>query len=158
MHSVRNLLLPLILLVFGLGLQLLLLRGGKIPWGPRQDGPQTLADAGRLAAGQGLYVINGDQRDGSAVRRLVVSERPLNWERANLLRFGNPHHPCWDGTVAVCFPAGEYLEDVDVDCAAIWGRTLLYGDPGLIDRLTGRRERGMATACIGVNDFCATAR
>jgi len=138
MRTLRRLLLPVAVVTVGIAVQLLLLRGVLRQWAERNDGPQTLGEAARAAAGRGFHVLSGDRRDGTLANRLVVSDRPLSWERANLLRFGDPHHPCWAGTAVVCTPLRGYLNLYDPDYAAIWGRLFLYGDRGLIRRLTGQ--------------------
>jgi hypothetical protein len=105
--------------------------------GPGRDepppGPRTLDEVTQVADRLGLH-YQSDRADGRTDGRLVLSDRPLTWERAGYLRWEDPGHRCWAGTVAVdarahnldC-PAGEH--------AAQWGDVVLFGDPALIGRL-----------------------
>jgi len=137
MRKVRPLLLPLSFAAAGIAFEVLLY--GLLPAErpPATDGPRSLAEVARLAHRAGLYA-SSDRPDGRVVHRLIVSDRPISWLRANLLRFGAPDHPCWAGTVAVCFPARVYLANYDPDFCTLWGEVMLYGDRAVIRRLTGR--------------------
>ena len=71
--------------------------------------------------------------------RLLISEAPLPLERANLLMFGSREESPkgranWLGVVAV------YQTLVfETDLAVPWGKFYLYGDPPLIEKLTGQK-------------------
>src|SRR5262245_3000921 len=71
--------------------------------GPSPDpppAPRTVADVIEAADRLGLY-SRSDRADGEVDGRLVLSDRPLTWERTGTLRWGDPDHQCWVGTVAV---------------------------------------------------------
>jgi hypothetical protein len=112
----------------------------------RQAGtpPQTLEDLARIAHRAGLF-HRSDLADGHVAGRLVVSERPVSYERANRLRIGQPEHGCWDGTVAATVPSNAYVYNEDDQHTAVWGSVLLYGDPALIRRLMTTAGTGFAT-------------
>ncbi len=139
MAGPKGLLRPAGIVVGGLVLALVLLRAEARDWAQGGEGPQSLAEVARLAAQRGLHVCSGDRPDGSFHQRLVVSDRPLTWERANSLVFHRPNHPCWVGTVEVCFPLRKFLDNYDPEQAVLWGQTLLIGDPSIIRQLTGRQ-------------------
>jgi hypothetical protein len=110
-------------------------------YGPRTPaGPQSLQDAARLVEEEGLYWMS-PHRSNEMRERLIVSDRPVSWEQANLVRFSAPQHPCWRGVVALCYPAHSYLMNYDADHSAVWGKLFVYGDPELIQRLICRDQR-----------------
>jgi hypothetical protein len=70
--------------------------------------------------------------------RLVISDTPLTWERVNSLVIGRRQQSDWVGTVAVMLQVREFPPMSDP--MTPWGNFLLYGDPALIQRLTGRTD------------------
>ena len=88
-----------------------------------------------IAQKLGLH-YRGDREDGQVQVRLLMSESPLTWERANRLVVGRRQDSDWVGTVAViqglkAFP----LVSHDM---TVWGKFLVYGDSALIRKLTGQ--------------------
>ena len=63
--------------------------------------PRTLDQVTRIAEAMGLH-SRSDLESGAVNNRLVISDHPLTFERANSLHVGDPDHPCWSGTVAAC--------------------------------------------------------
>ena len=96
--------------------------------------PRTLYEMAQMAERLGLH-HRSDLVSGMINNRLVISDYPLTFERANSLHVGDPEHPCWRGTVAACGGgrALPYLNDAEH--GVLWGEFLLYGDPDLIRRL-----------------------
>jgi hypothetical protein len=89
----------------------------------------------QIAQQLGLH-YRGDREDGEVQLRLLVSESPLTWERANALVVGQGMHSDWIGTVAVIRGLKEY-PPVSHQMTS-WGRFLLYGDPALCEKLTSQ--------------------
>lgn len=109
---------------------------------PRHDGrvPDSLAEVVEQAELQGLY-WRSDAADGSLQYRLVVSDRPLDFERVNNLRFGMPFDSCWDGIVAISYPSRAWAIEFrlcEPSRSARWGKMFVFGDPAIIERLTGQ--------------------
>jgi hypothetical protein len=104
------------------------------PLSARHAGPETLPQAAAIADRLGLY-HRGDTEAGTPVGRLIISEMPLTWERANNVRLGDPHDPCWAGTVAVYAGLLWDVPGYDPMHAARWGKLYVCGDPALIRRL-----------------------
>src|SRR5438105_310153 len=75
---------------------------------PVPSGPNTLDEVAEIAGTLGLH-CRSDRRDGAVHCRLVISGEPLTLLQANFLRFGDPRHPCWTGTVAVSIDPERYL-------------------------------------------------
>jgi hypothetical protein len=107
-------------------------------------GPRTLTEVAQVAGRLGLYFRSNllDGRfDGDITWRLVVSDRPINHERANSLLF-QTDDPCWKGTVAVTLdPNHGYdhyflTQSVPQGWIARWGTCFLFGDPALVRQLT----------------------
>ena len=103
-----------------------------------RSGPQTLAELIAIAEARGLY-YGSDQRMDGPIGRLVISETPVTRNRAGRVRINAPLHPCWINTVAVYFPVGQMMTNYDPQCSVIWGNMFVYGDPALIELLTGLR-------------------
>ncbi len=101
---------------------------------PEPVGPRTLDQMARIAEKLGLY-HRSDIRSGEVSIRLVISDRPLTFERANSLHMGEPEHACWWGTVAACAGGRDYLYLSDPDHGVLWGDIFLFGDPVLIRQL-----------------------
>ena len=99
-------------------------------------GPATLEEVVEQADRIGLYSA-GDPPGGAVGCRLVVSEFPLDAERACDVRMGAQAHPRWIGTVAVCTPSRAYLPNYVAGRTVIWGDLFVIGDPEVIRRLTG---------------------
>jgi hypothetical protein len=126
----------------GLGAAALLIALAGLPGHLRraaeERGPRTFEEVARIAAARSLC-CRSDRPGGVHFTRLVVSRTPLSLEETNLLSFGDPTRPCWRGKVAVCYPRRQYLDHLEPGHAAVWGEMLLFGDPAVIEQLTGRR-------------------
>ncbi len=101
-------------------------------------GPQSLGDALAIADALGFYHGTDDARNVPTTR-IVVSDFPVTRDRAGRLRVNVPHHPCWHGTVAVFRGPQQMYGNYDPHCSVFWGDLFVYGDPVLIERLTGIR-------------------
>ena len=115
-------------LALALGLYTFLRREWQAPT------PRTLHQVAQIADRLGLY-RRSDVHSGVVNSRIVVSDRPLTWERANALHVGDPDHPCWSGTVAAWTGGRAFPYLIDNERGVLWGDLLLYGDPELIRRL-----------------------
>lgn len=96
-------------------------------------GPRTMDEVAAAAEQLGLFLVH----DGTAGGRVLLSEQPLTRERAATMWLHSPHHPRWIGTVAVYLGWRGMMGNYDPACSAVWGEFFLYGDPALIERLTG---------------------
>jgi len=105
------------------------------------EGPKSLHEVGQIASSLGLH-HRSDIASGMVTFRLVVSARPLTFERANGMKIGFPAHPCWQDSVAVCYPWQKYRHYTDPDHGVVWGDVFLYGDPALIRTLTATASSG----------------
>jgi hypothetical protein len=112
-----------------------LYRAGYLAEHTRPPGPRDLEEVGRIAQALGLH-CRTDVRDGSYGCRLIVSEEPLSFERANQRQFGEIDHPSWRGTVAACVPPRAYRDYVHPEHGVHWGDVFLFGDPAVIRKLT----------------------
>jgi hypothetical protein len=99
--------------------------------------PRKVEEVQAIARQLGLYE-RGECPDGRGDMRLIISETPLNWERVNSLVMGRKQQSDWVGTVAVILQVREFPPLADPMIP--WGNFLLYGDPALIQRLTGRND------------------
>ncbi len=91
-----------------------------------------------IAQGLGLH-CRGDHADGCVSSRLLISETPLSWERANSMRLDERTKSAWHGTVAVFRKNRAGVEMSAEDEMESWGDFFLYGDPLLIQRLMAAR-------------------
>jgi hypothetical protein len=87
-----------------------------------------------LARHLGLY-YRSDKEDGTVGSRLVVSESPLTWQRANTFPTVPQKSSDWNGTVAVLRGNGAIAVIPD-QRMEVWGDFFVYGDRSLIQRLT----------------------
>jgi hypothetical protein len=136
-----------VFLVGALALCMVVLAGGLRLHDVEPDvpGPRSLKEVAQIANELGLYYrsdIYARPFDDSVYYRLVVSDRPLTFERVNELRF-NRGEPCWGGTVAVTLDRAHGYDEYFASAAeefpgwvARWGDFFLFGDPALIRRLT----------------------
>src|SRR5438045_1199620 len=99
--------------------------------------PRQMEEVITIAQNLGLH-YRGDRKDGQSQTRLLVSESPLSWERVNCLYIGRGEHTDWLGTVSVMQGVKEF-PPLSTHMTA-WGNFLLYGDPALIKKLTGRTD------------------
>jgi hypothetical protein len=99
--------------------------------------PQTLYDAVEIAEALGLY-HSSDALAGSLNSRVIISEMPLTWERAAGTSL-HANHPCLVCTVAVYYDPNRLWANANYVPAysAIWGDLFIFGDPRLIEKLTG---------------------
>ena len=105
---------------------------------PEQAGPQTLEEAIALASSQGLCCLR-DNPPAPAGLAVTVSEQPLTWEEANGLWLHDPDRGRWRGAVRVFVARGICATNFDPACSALWGKMFVYGDPAVIEKLTGKR-------------------
>jgi hypothetical protein len=111
---------------------------------PAVQPPESLDDLADIADALGLF-HRSDLASGEVTGRLVVSDRPVTFERASQVRIGVPDHPCWHGTVAATEPSNAYVLERDTEHQVVWGSVCVYGDPALIRKLmTARRRPGSA--------------
>jgi hypothetical protein len=98
---------------------------------------------GRNAANHATFQSYCGRTYGKAVvdTRLVVSDRPLTFERVAGLRFGDPLHPCWTGVAAVSIPS-DCLELRRSEQFAFCHGLVVWGDPQIVDRLTTQASGG----------------
>jgi hypothetical protein len=137
MENLRNLSGSISLTGIGMAIEIVFyLFSGSLRTGPSVPGPETMGEVMRAAEKAGLYA-RSDRHDGLVIHRLVVSDRPIDYLRANLVRFGVPNHHSWRGTVAVSWDARPNTANFDADCSTVWGDMFVYGDPAIIRRLTG---------------------
>jgi len=120
-----------------LGALALLLFGNRL-LGPRSAHPRSFAEVRPLVQKLGLN-FRSDRQDGAIGFRILISETPLTLEQANLLRFNGREHSDkwrtdWRGVVAA-----YHTWNLETDLVVPWGKIVLYGDPALIQKLTGRQ-------------------
>jgi hypothetical protein len=106
-------------------------------WKARPDGPRTIQEAVAIARQKGLCCV-GDCKDGCTNNHAVVSAVPLTWEQANSLRTNNPLGSEWVGAVRIYPRWRGMMDNYDPRCSVVWGELFVYGDPQLIEELTGR--------------------
>jgi hypothetical protein len=114
-----------------------LLGGVLLRSGVRRPHPQTMCDAVEIAEALGLYHCS-DVLAGHLNSRVIISEISLIWERAA----GIPlrcNHPCLVGAVAVYYDPNRHWANANYvpGYSAIWGDLFIFGDPWLIEKLTG---------------------
>jgi hypothetical protein len=102
-------------------------------------GPDSMEEVLLAVQERGLY-CRSDRGDGVVTHRLIISDQPVSLYRANLIRFGDPQHYCWYRLAAVTWPARSNLGNYDPDYSVIWGDMLVYGDPVILQKLTGQRD------------------
>jgi hypothetical protein len=107
------------------------------PAGSNASSPQRIEEVIQIARELGLY-CRGDREDGQMQMRLLVSEASIPWERVNRLVVGRNEQTDWAGTVAVI--QGRRAFPLVAHHLTSWGNFRLYGDPALIQRLTGRSD------------------
>jgi hypothetical protein len=100
--------------------------------GGKRSGPQRIDEIIGIAQELGHH-YRSDREDGQFQLRLLISESPLSWERANSLVVGRNESSDWIGTVAVLRPF-----PLDPHDLPMWGKFHLYGDPALIKKLTAQ--------------------
>jgi hypothetical protein len=91
----------------------------------------------KIAQQLGLH-YRGDGEDGQVQMRLLISDSPLSWERANGLFVGKRKDSDWIGIIAV-FQGQQAVYLVSHDMT-VWGKFLLYGDPSLIEKLISQTD------------------
>ena len=96
-----------------------------------RTGPRTMKEVIALVQKLGLH-HRSDREDGTVGSRLVVSESPLTWQRANAFPMVPKKDSDWNGTVAV-LRGSLIVPDQQMEA---WGDFFVYGDPSLIKRLT----------------------
>lgn len=98
------------------------------------NAPRSLEEVVAVAEQRGLH-WRSDRRDGLIANRVLVAEAPLTFEQASLISCASPEQPAGRGTVVV-YRHGASILDMP-SSAVLWGGVLLFGDPGVIHRLTG---------------------
>jgi hypothetical protein len=116
--------LPLTVLVVGS----LLLRHALTPE------RRSLADLMAVAEKQGLHWAQDGRGDG--IRRVVVSVQPID-SAAETIPFGAGG--LRQGVVACYAPRDRMGYNYDPAASVLWGDVFVWGDPSLIERLTGLR-------------------
>jgi hypothetical protein len=103
----------------------------------RRSHPQTMCDAVEIAETLGLYHCS-DALGGHLYARVIISELPLSWERAAGISL-RCNHPCLLGAVAVYYDPHRHWANANYvpGYSAIWGDLFIFGDPWLIEKLTG---------------------
>jgi hypothetical protein len=101
---------------------------------PSPPAPRSLQEIARIADSLGLH-HRSDIASGAIINRLIISDRPVSFVRANAVHIGDPHRPCWHGTVAACGDGPSFSYLIDGKHGVLWGEFLLYGDPALIRQL-----------------------
>jgi len=139
MRSRKKLLTSFVAAAGGILLEIIAFACGLMGGPPA--GPQSLREVAQIAADMGLH-HDSPRRSVVDDYSLVVSDRPLTWERVNELRFNSPEHPGWRGTVAVCYPADRFMANYDPEFSIVWGKMFVYGDPHIMRRLTNQLEGG----------------
>jgi hypothetical protein len=95
--------------------------------------PKSLAEAVDISDDLGLF----HRFEGVPTTRcLLVSE---NEPLPDGPRLHNPSHPSWIGTVAIYGDGERMVLNYDPNCSVHWGSLFIYGDPQLIEKLTGHR-------------------
>jgi hypothetical protein len=128
--------LPVLFLILGLGIFLNCFQCARLP---ESTSPQSFEEVAKIAKKLGLH-CRSDRGNGEAGLRLLISEGPLPRERDHLLRFGSREESekgrlNWLGVAAVYHPW-----NFDSDLATPWGRFFVYGDPDMIEKLTGLKS------------------
>jgi hypothetical protein len=99
-------------------------------------GPKSLDEVVQIAHELKLYhrYVGGP---GSCCV-VVTAKEPhrVLWEGP---RLNNPRHQFWNGTVAIYTLAHQMWGNYDPACSLVWGDLFVYGDPDVIEMLTGRR-------------------
>jgi hypothetical protein len=127
--TIGKLYLPALLIVVVAGL---LLEWTDLP-APldARAGPRTMKEVIGIVQKFGLH-CRSDKEDGTVGSRLVVSESPLTYERANAFPMVPQKDSDWNGTVAV-LRGNLIMPDQRLQA---WGDFFVYGDRSLIKRLT----------------------
>jgi hypothetical protein len=134
MTNVRRLMLPLLAAAVGIAVEMAAFCC-YLQYQRANAEVLSLAQVARLAEEMGLYA-RSDRADGVLGGHLIVSSRPITFERSAELHFGEPTHRCWFGTIKVSVP----WESMEIDQWVRWKGLLLFGDPEIIQRLTGRKR------------------
>lgn len=127
----------LLVVLFGVWTSASLLSGGSVrglaTWEPQ--GPRSIEDVECVAKALGLHGHTDSMVGGHF--RMVISEERLGAEDIAELHIGPTLQPNWAGRVAVYFgfSKSDMAANFIPGCTAVWGDTLLFGDPSLIRRL-----------------------
>ena len=130
--SVRNWLLsalPLVVLVI-----LLFLGRNQPPPLAERSSPGSMKEVMAIARKLGLH-YRSDRADGIVETRLVISDFPLEWERANTFVMRRVNEADSSGVVGVLREVRGLTLMPDKRLER-WGEFFLCGDPALIARLT----------------------
>jgi hypothetical protein len=100
-----------------------------------RTGPQTMKEVIGIVQKLGLH-YRSDKEDGTVGSRLVVSESPLTWQRANVFPMIPKKDSDWNRRVAVLRSSIGVIELVPDEQMEVWGDFFVYGDSALIKRLT----------------------
>ena len=131
--SLKKTRLPVLLLTFLVSTLLLgwvlSKRGSAARSSPRTT-DEVIAIARKLGLHHRSDQVNGDH----TFRRLVISEFPITWARANDFSLWRAQSD-WTGMVAVVWD-WDGMRTMPDERMQPWGEFLVYGDPALIERLT----------------------
>jgi hypothetical protein len=95
-----------------------------------RTGPRTMNEVIGIVQELGLH-CRSDKIDGTVGFRLVVSESPLTWQRANTFTMVPKNDTDWNGLVTVLRDSW-IMPDQRLEA---WGDFFVYGDRSLIKRL-----------------------
>ena len=127
--TIGKLHLPALLIVLLAGL---LLQWTDLPApSDGRTGPRTMKEVIGIIQRLGLH-CRSDRQDGIIGWRLVVSESPLTWQRANDFTMVPQNDTDWNGMVTVLRDSW-IMPDQRLEA---WGNFFVYGDRSLIKRLT----------------------
>jgi len=100
--------------------------------------PESLTETVDVVSELGLYHRFDGPSSGNWC--LIVSERALPDSPEQSPRINNPSHPFWIGTVAIYRNGQQRMSyNYDPACSVVWGTLFVYGDPDLIEKLSGHR-------------------
>ncbi len=122
------------LIPFAVVAVLLLARPLMTRW--REPVPRTLAEVATLVERRGLYWA-AENSFGLEGNRLVISTLPITVERASNLHVNDPSYSRWHGTLIVDLRFLAMMCNYDPAWSVVWGDLFVYGDPELIEDLTG---------------------
>ena len=111
--------------------------GLRVPDADRAS-PRTLVEAATAAEARGLCWRSTAQDGSLNAGSIVVSTRPVTWEHTNGIRVNDAKHSCWHETIVIYSSGAQLLMNSDPSVSMVWGELFVYGDPRLIEKLTGR--------------------
>lgn len=97
--------------------------------------PKSLQEIARAAEERGLYWLSFAS-DGSGMDKILISETPISRDDLRAMRLSDSKASFWIGRVFVydAQPTGIIIRDPAP--RASWGDLYVYGDAGVIERLS----------------------